>query len=316
MVTNAYDVTTEMRISPRVPLAMLVVLHALLCVVVQILPYPSPVVSQTLTRFLLFFALCLAGWQLTTLNERLARWFSLSLLAVGLGFAGFSLGMPVALAWLSLVPILAIALISFPVAFTFAALSSVLTIAFARALAADTVTTVVRLFTIWGSFGALGAVARPLHERMDWLHQYFRDVRLQLEEVRDRRASYEQALDDLTYANRQLVLMNQRVASLREIAEQAQESKTHFVARVSHEFRTPLNMIIGLVDLMVTAPQIYDVSPSPRLREALRVVHRNCEHLSDMVDDVLDLTRIEMIIIFFAAQRYFVQGVVLTGMKG
>jgi len=80
---------------------------------------------------------------------------------------------------------------------------------------------------------------------------------------------------------------------LRLIAEEAQKAKTRFVARVSHEFRTPLNMIIGLVDLMVESPEMYDVTLSPRMREDLKTVHRNCEHLADMVNDVLDLTRIE-----------------------
>jgi CheY-like chemotaxis protein len=52
-------------------------------------------------------------------------------------------------------------------------------------------------------------------------------------------------------------------------------------------------MIIGLIDLMVESPEMYDVTPSPRMREDLKTVHRNCEHLADMVNDVLDLTRIE-----------------------
>jgi len=61
-----------------------------------------------------------------------------------------------------------------------------------------------------------------------------------------------------------------------------------------HEFRTPLNIIIGLVELIAESPERYDVTLSPRMREALQVVRRNCELLSGMVTDVLDLTRIEM----------------------
>jgi signal transduction histidine kinase len=76
-------------------------------------------------------------------------------------------------------------------------------------------------------------------------------------------------------------LMNKRVTALREIAEEARKAKTAFVAKVSHEFRTPLNMIVGLVDLMVETPEIYDVTFSPGMRQALQVVHRNSQHLSD-----------------------------------
>ena len=113
------------------------------------------------------------------------------------------------------------------------------------------------------------------------------------EEVRSRRAEVEQALADLEHANRQLALANERMAVLRAIAEEAQKSKTEFVARVSHEFRTPLNMIIGLVDLLVETPEVYGEALPTAFFEDLKIVHRNCEHLSSMVSDVLDLSQVE-----------------------
>ena len=67
----------------------------------------------------------------------------------------------------------------------------------------------------------------------------------------------EGTLANLTRANRQLALDNLRMADLRTQADEAQRSKTAFVSRVSHEFRAPLNMIIGLVGLMVERPEIY-----------------------------------------------------------
>ena len=94
-------------------------------------------------------------------------------------------------------------------------------------------------------------------------------------------------------ANRQLALANERISGLRLMAEDAQRTKAAFVAKVSHEFRTPLNMIIGLVELMVENPGIYTVALPPEMEQDLRVVYRNCQHLAGMVDDVLDLTRIE-----------------------
>jgi signal transduction histidine kinase len=64
-----------------------------------------------------------------------------------------------------------------------------------------------------------------------------------------------------------------------------------FVANVSHELRTPLNLIISLVGLMVETPEIYAAILSPKMRKDLEIVHRNCMHLSNMINDVLDLTR-------------------------
>ncbi len=77
------------------------------------------------------------------------------------------------------------------------------------------------------------------------------------------------------------------------IAEEAQKAKAAFVAKVSHEFRTPLNMIIGLVDLMVKAPGIYGSELPPALMEDLQIVDRSCRHLAALVNDVLALSQAE-----------------------
>jgi len=52
-------------------------------------------------------------------------------------------------------------------------------------------------------------------------------------------------------------------------------------------------MILGLVSLIVETPQIYDVALPRDLRDDLQIVHRNCEHLARMVNDVLSLAQIE-----------------------
>jgi len=147
---------------------------------------------------------------------------------------------------------------------------------------------------IWATLGIMHAVYRSLGNVTQWSWEYYCHANVLLKEAQDSRAKLGQALDDLVHANRQLALVNERVTELRLIAEQAQQAKSGFVARVSHEFRTPLNIIIGLVELMVETPEIYDVTLSPEMRGDLKVVYRNCEHLSNMINDVLDLTRTEV----------------------
>jgi CheY-like chemotaxis protein/nitrogen-specific signal transduction histidine kinase len=103
-----------------------------------------------------------------------------------------------------------------------------------------------------------------------------------------------QVLEDLSSANVQLTRLNQLAHGLREAAESARRAKEEFVANVSHELRTPLNMIIGFSRMIVQTPQVYGKRAiPPALLSDLTVILRNSQHLSSLVDDVLDLSQIE-----------------------
>lgn len=149
------------------------------------------------------------------------------------------------------------------------------------------------LVAIWVMPALMVAAYRPVFHLGDWAWDYFVQTRTALEASRDRQLELNQALEDLGHANRQLILVNENLASLRLVAEQAQRTKTMFLSKVSHEFRTPLNMIIGLVDLLLEAPEVYGEELPPRLREHLEIVNRNCQHLAGLVNDVLDLSQVE-----------------------
>ena len=149
------------------------------------------------------------------------------------------------------------------------------------------------LLSVWLSWLAMAGAYLPVYRLGTWVTECLDDAQTTVRSARSRQAELEQALSDLANANRQLALASQRVANLRHRAEEAERTKRMFVAKVSHEFRTPLNMIIGLVHLMVESPQIYAVTLPPEMNHDLAIVHRNCQHLSRMIDDVLDLTRAE-----------------------
>ncbi|HEV7557924.1 MAG TPA: PAS domain-containing sensor histidine kinase, partial [Kofleriaceae bacterium] len=74
----------------------------------------------------------------------------------------------------------------------------------------------------------------------------------------------------------------------REAAEAASHAKTMFLANMSHELRTPLNSVIGLADLM-----LLDATFSARQREFLDGIAQSGRHLLALVNDVLDLAKIE-----------------------
>jgi signal transduction histidine kinase len=151
----------------------------------------------------------------------------------------------------------------------------------------------VALVVVWSSLAVAYAVYYPLSQLNRRLWESLRQARGRMDESLDRKVELAQALEDLGNANRQLALANERSAALRTVAEEAQRSKAAFVARVSHEFRTPLNMIIGLVGIMVENPEMYAEELPPDLWADLEIVYRNCQHLSGMINDVLDLTQAE-----------------------
>jgi len=65
------------------------------------------------------------------------------------------------------------------------------------------------------------------------------------------------------------------------------------VANISHEFRTPLNMIIGMIDILTRKPDVDGETIPVFLREDLEIVRRNASYLADMVNDVLDMSQSE-----------------------
>jgi signal transduction histidine kinase len=72
--------------------------------------------------------------------------------------------------------------------------------------------------------------------------------------------------------------------------QQASEHKSQFVSSMSHELRTPLNAIIGLTDMLVTNPARFGTE---KALEPLTRVHRAGTHLLGLINQVLDLSKIE-----------------------
>jgi signal transduction histidine kinase/CheY-like chemotaxis protein len=190
--------------------------------------------------------------------------------------------------------IVAMGLVGFQHAAIIAAVESIGVIVLAALISwLDTSMMAFALAAVWGTFALLFGLYRLMMRLTDWSWRNYRQVLLLLEEVRDRKAAAEQVLEELVHMNRQMDLLNERLAAARLAAEEAQKAKAAFVANVSHEFRTPLNMIIGLTDLAVESPHIYGAPLPPALQQDLRIVHRNCTHLASMVNDVLDLSQTE-----------------------
>ncbi|MCC6221475.1 MAG: response regulator [Deltaproteobacteria bacterium] len=96
-----------------------------------------------------------------------------------------------------------------------------------------------------------------------------------------------------TYTEKLEDLVSQRTADLAiqtNKAEEANKAKSRFVANISHELRTPLTAIIGYASVL--SDGVFG-EVTEKQREALSAITRSSEHLKELIDDVLNISRIE-----------------------
>lgn len=105
--------------------------------------------------------------------------------------------------------------------------------------------------------------------------------------------------------------VNQRAELRRrtEEAERASGAKSEFLSRMSHELRTPLNAILGFAQLLEL-----DVE-DPEQRDSIKQILRSGSHLLDLVNEILDLARIESGRMSYSIEPVEVTGVVAEAIE-
>ncbi|MGL5835123.1 MAG: ATP-binding protein, partial [Waterburya sp.] len=131
----------------------------------------------------------------------------------------------------------------------------------------------------------LGVLSDSFNEMAQQLQTSFTNLALTNQEL-------DRTNEELTITNDELeTRVEQRTAELKQAkntAELANRSKSEFLANMSHELRTPLNAILGFSQLMNR-----ETSLTQQQKENLSIINRSGEHLLSLINDVLDLAKIE-----------------------
>ena len=112
-----------------------------------------------------------------------------------------------------------------------------------------------------------------------YVREYFKTVRDNTGKIMTTKGT----LQDITEVKK----IESQLRKAKEAAEEASRAKGAFLANMSHEIRTPMNAIIGLTHLLQRA------DPTPKQAEKLRKIDTSAEHLLAIINNILDLSKIE-----------------------
>ncbi len=108
------------------------------------------------------------------------------------------------------------------------------------------------------------------------------------EELLRHAESLQEAKEQESRVSERLKLLVAELAAAQHVAERETRAKSEFLAKMSHEIRTPMTAVLGYTDLLLEQN-----GGIPALQDPLRTIKRNGEYILEIVNDILDLSKIE-----------------------
>src|SRR5580698_472280 len=146
----------------------------------------------------------------------------------------------------------------------------------------------------------------------DEIEQQNQELLKTLQELRCRQDELELLNRELEDTNRGVVALYAELDERADYLRRASELKTKFLSNVSHEFRTPLNSIISLSRLLMDR---FDGELTPEQTKQVRYIESSARDLQEMVNDLLDLAKVEAGKIRIRSKRFEVHEL-FSGLKG
>lgn len=252
-------------------------------------PYPIASLSLVLGATLLGITVCVLTTVRSTLARRLLAWGLIALHLTAMWLFGDPL-----IPFLGLLIIFVNALLMSGGGFA----AFILTAAVSIQLTRSGVRTypLIHLLSMFSLSTIVAWLAvRTLYTALEWAWSMQQRADQLLQLARERQAELAAALKSIDNANAILRRTQRELIAARKQAEEARRMKEQFAANVSHELRTPLNLILGFSEMMYLSPEIYMQEWPPTLRRDIYQIYRSSRHLLEMIDDVLDLSRFEIV---------------------
>ena len=127
----------------------------------------------------------------------------------------------------------------------------------------------------------LAGINRELKENAEELRRNAEELKKNAEELKKNAETIEKQ-------RQQEVVLRKQLQEALQMAQAASRAKTSFLSNMSHDIRTPMNAIIGFTGLATS-----HIDDRERVQEYLKTIERSSEHLLSLINDVLDMSRIE-----------------------